>query len=223
MLQISIENVPHDELELSEENTRIRSTTEYITELLLDVKTSSKTEPAETLQSPLLYSILYSILKRYHEKLSLSSIEAIPRFRRFVILPEVRLLVQTLFSPPQIRTLSISPEVQEILEKDEYSKIVLDNVLLEIQETLDLRDENYTVNVSLEQDIEVPEWREIVVAIQVRERDYNEKMNLWEEIEEKVRAKIEQIQSRYPPKEQKIIDKIYQNLSIEIEENDTLI
>lgn len=220
MLQISIENVSHDEPEPSEENaSSIRSTTQHIIELLLDVKTGYKPEPAEIFQSQLYYSILHSILKHCHEKLS---IEAISHFRPFVIFPEARSLVQTLLPPLQIRTLSISLEVGEILDKNEYLKIVLDNALLEIQKILNLKDENYIINVSLEQDIEVPEWKEIVVSIQVRERDYNEKMNLWEEIEEKVRTKIEQIQNRYPPKERKIIDKIYQNLSIEIEENYTL-
>jgi len=114
---------------------------------------------------------------------------------------------------------NIIPEVQKVLEKNEHSKIVLDNVLAEIQETLNQRNENHIIKVTLEQDAEAPRWKEIVITVQVRERDHNSKISLWEEIEEKVGAKIEQIRNKYSPKEWKIIDKITQNLSIKLEEH----
>jgi hypothetical protein len=105
-----------------------------------------------------------------------------------------------------------------MLESDDILKTILDSLLQDIQEILESRDESYHISVSLEQDIEVPRWREILISVQVRERNYDEKMKLWENIEEMVRKKIESIRDERPKKERKIIDDINENLAIEIEE-----
>jgi uncharacterized protein YajQ (UPF0234 family) len=119
---------------------------------------------------------------------------------------------------PQVRIFSTSPEVKEMLESDDISRTIFDSILLEIQEALESSGENYRINVSLEQDLEVPEWREILISVQVKERNYDEKMKLWESIEEIVRKRIDRIRDEYPKRERKIIDGINENLAIEIEE-----
>jgi len=117
------------------------------------------------------------------------------------------------------QTSSIETEVKEMLETDEYLKTILDNVLLKIQETLELGDETYYINVSLEQDIAIPDWKDILVLVKVKKRNHNAKMRLWETIEERVREIIEQIRDKYPAAEEgEIIDRFNENLAIIIQE-----
>lgn len=112
----------------------------------------------------------------------------------------------------------LQPEVGEMLEKNGHLRIIIGNVLLQIQEIPELKDENYYIDVSLEQDIEVPGWKEVLISVQVGGRDYDDKMRLWETIEERVRTTIERIRDKCPPDERKMIDRINENLAIEIEE-----
>jgi hypothetical protein len=223
-----LEDVEGTEFEfpLERVSNEIHGATDGRLELLLDAKTLVIDETQEIigyfrkrLKESYGKSLFHFIFISHLIEKRLTGFEEtkLQSFFKPLTFPKARLIIPTIF-PPQIQSLSINPEVREILKKDEHSRIIIDNVLLEIQEIPELKDENYYINVSLEQDIEVPDWKEIVVSVQVEGRDYDDKMRLWEAIEERVRTKIEHIRDKYPAKERKIIDRINENLAIEIEE-----
>ncbi|MGQ9723592.1 MAG: hypothetical protein ACUVXA_20015 [Candidatus Jordarchaeum sp.] len=196
--------------------SRVHGTSDRRLELFLNAETSAIYESKDVIRY---FSTRSSIIRCVFKELEnlFKCVEVKPRLFEPIISTNYFLSAKTIFSPER-RTFSINPEVREILEKDELSRTILDNVLLEIQEILELRDEDYTINISLVQDIEVPEWKEILFSVQVENRNYDDKMRLWEEIEEGVRTKIEQIREKYPEDEWKIIDKINENLAIEVVE-----
>lgn len=121
---------------------------------------------------------------------------------------------------PQIRFFSITSEVRDKMRENEYLRMIIDKALIEIRDLPQLSSENYLVHASLERDIEVPDWEEIVVSIRIEERNFDEKMKLWEIIEQKIRSRIEVIRSQCVNDEQRqIIDEINQDLSVEIIES----
>jgi len=232
--QTLIEDVEKTEFEFPLESVskEIHAATDGRLELLLDAETRVIDEPQEIIGyfrkrlkesygESLFHFILISRLieKRLIEFEEIKEILKTPLFKP-ITFPRAHLIIPTIFPHPQIQSFSINPEVKEILEKDELSRLVIDNVLLEIQQTPELTYENYYINVSLEQDIEVPEWKEILVSVQVEERDFIEKMKLWETIEQKIRTKIEEIRGQCSTNEQKRkIDELNQDLAIEVIES----
>ena len=131
--------------------------------------------------------------------------------------PKAHLIIPTKFLSHIMQRLSITPEVIEKMEEDKHLRMVINNALNEVKGLLDLSNENYLIRASFEQDIEVPDWEEILVSVQIEERDFGEKMKLWEAIEEKVRSRIEDVRRQCVTDEQKrMIDEINQGLSVEV-------
>lgn len=126
----------------------------------------------------------------------------------------------TQFLYPQIRFFSITSEVRDKMRENEYLSLIIDKALIEIRDLPELSSENYLVRASLERDIEVPDWEEIVVSIRIEERNFDEKMKLWEIVEQKIRSGIEVIRSQCVTDEQRqIVDEINQDLSVEVIES----
>ena len=127
-----------------------------------------------------------------------------------------------LFEPYHIGTkfvFLITPEVRDKMKGNEHLQEVIDSVLVEISNLPELSIGNCLISVSLERDIELSDWEEILVSVQVEERSFVEKMKLWEAIEQKVRGKIEDIRGQCDTDEEKrVIDEINQDLAIEVVE-----
>lgn len=118
---------------------------------------------------------------------------------------------------PPLQTISISPEVKINLERDKFSRIIIDASVIEIIRLLE-QERNYLINVFCETDVEVPTWTEIVISVHVEKRPYEEKMRLWELLEEKVRTRIEEIRKQVSKAERKLVDKTNENLAIRLED-----
>lgn len=203
----------------------IHGATDGKVELVLDAETFTMAEQQETIEhyrklmKEAYGESLFHLFTSYLVKERLSEFEKILKSRFFetIQFSEVYPIIPTVLLGPQIKAFSISPEVREMMETNELHRTILDSVLLEIQETLELRDENYYINVSFEQDIEVPEWKEILISVKVEDMDFIEKMNLWETMEQQVRTEIEDIRNHCISDNQKrIIDEINQGLAIEV-------
>jgi hypothetical protein len=112
----------------------------------------------------------------------------------------------------------VSPEIREISELNALFNDVLTISLSEISFLLDKEEDklNYQINVKIEEDSEIPEWKETLISIKVQKRNPEDLIRLWGIVEERVRKKIESIKV----KNEEEINKINENLAIVIEELD---
>jgi len=90
----------------------------------------------------------------------------------------------------------VSPEIRGIKNKNFHK--FLNEILSEIlfQLTKFEKKDNVEINVELSRDLEVPEWREFVIAVKLLSMDYiddKEFFSLWKEIEGSVRSRISSI------------------------------
>jgi hypothetical protein len=123
---------------------------------------------------------------------------------------------------PRFRFIEFTWEIKDLIRQDRFLRSVLDKVILEIYNLESLRDENFLVAVSLDYDVEIPDWREFVLSLKIEKMGFTEKIRLWESLEQRVRAKIEEIRNEEERTTGKgeIIDRINQNLAIEVVEID---
>jgi len=113
---------------------------------------------------------------------------------------------------PLEKITEISSEIRELSEKDLHFNKIMANTLTEVDFILDKDGINYRIRVEIEEDIEVPEWKEFLILIQVSITNYKELVQLWSKISENVRNKIESIKS-----ENEIL-RGYKNFTIILEE-----
>ncbi len=112
----------------------------------------------------------------------------------------------------------VSPEIKEKSELNALFNDVLTITLSEISFLLDKEEDKlkYQINVKIEDDLEIPEWKETLISIKVHGRNHEDLIRLWGIVEERVRKKIESIKV----KNEEEITKINENLAIVIEELD---
>ena len=83
----------------------------------------------------------------------------------------------------------VSSEIQT-MAKDAYLNTMLKNAFLEIGHILDIRDCTYRIDVEVKEDIEIPEWKEIVLSVKVPKTNPDDFFQLWEIVERNVRNRI---------------------------------
>ncbi len=109
----------------------------------------------------------------------------------------------------------ISPEIKELSESNALFNDVLITALSEISFLMDKEMDklNYQIQVKIEEDLEIPEWKETLILIKVPKRNPEDLIRLWKIVEERVRKKIESIKKE----NEEEINKINENLVIVIE------
>lgn len=113
----------------------------------------------------------------------------------------------------------IQPEIRERMESDEPLRRIVDVSISELSNALEGED-SYVLDVFGESDVEVPEWNENVIRVRIGTVSFENKIKLWESLEERVRSKIEEIRKQLPPSRRRKIDAINENLSIRLETED---
>lgn len=119
-------------------------------------------------------------------------------------------IIRTDVIPTITPVTEISPEIKELSESNILFHKVLTVALSEINFLLDK--ENYKIKIRIKEDIEFPQWKEIVIDIFIKV-NYDNLIEFWTMIEEKVRNKILSI--KVENKEE--IESINKNLAIFIE------
>lgn len=104
----------------------------------------------------------------------------------------------------------ISPEIKELSESNVLFHKVLTVALSEINLLLDK--ENYKIKIRIKEDIEFPQWKEIVIDIFIK-LNYDSLIEFWTMIEEKVRNKIISIKAE----NKEDLENINKNIAIFIE------
>lgn len=109
----------------------------------------------------------------------------------------------------------VSLEIKELSESNALFNDVLMTALSEISFLLDREMDklNYQIKVKIEEDLEIPEWKETLISIKVPKRSPKDLIRLWKIVEERVRKKIESIKKE----NEEEINNINENLVIVIE------
>jgi len=110
-----------------------------------------------------------------------------------------------------------SPEIDEAIRRDKHLSIIVDVSISQITHLLS-QEENF-IHIFYERDVDVPRWKEVVISVYIKERSYDDKMRLWELIEEKVRTKIEDIRKQMSKNERRKIDRLNEKLSVRVREH----
>lgn len=113
----------------------------------------------------------------------------------------------------------IQPEIRERMESDEPLRRIVDVSISELSNALEGED-SYVLDVFGESDVEVPDWNENVIRVRIGALSFENKIKLWESLEERVRSRIEEIRKQLPPSRRRKIDAINENLSIRLETED---
>lgn len=110
----------------------------------------------------------------------------------------------------------ISPEITELSESNALFNDVLIVALSEISFLLDKEMDklNYQIKVKIEEDLEIPDWKETLISIKIPKRNPKDLIRLWKVVEKRVREKIESIKEE----NEEEINKINDNLVIVIDE-----
>jgi len=145
-----------------------------------------------------------SVLIRFFEKFILkTTVETLQKWRE-------RHTIQGIFT---------DDEIKEKMQLHLLFREIIRNSLIEVIDVLQLEnEENYVIDITSERDIELPQWIETVISIKIERRSDEDKIRLWEQIEERVRNIIERIRITAPKPERRKIDRISENLSLRVEE-----
>jgi hypothetical protein len=111
----------------------------------------------------------------------------------------------------------IYPEVREHMKSDEQLRKIIDASVIELSNALE-DEESYYLDIFEETDVDVPAWNENVIRVRTGTMNFENKMKLWERLEERVRSKIEEIRKQLPPNKRRKIDAMNESLSIRLEE-----
>lgn len=113
----------------------------------------------------------------------------------------------------------IHPEVREDMKSDEQLRRIIDASVIELSNALEDED-SYYLDVFEETDADVPRWNENVIRVRIGTVNFENKIKLWERLEERVRSKIEEIRKQFPPNKRKKVDTLNESLSIRLETED---
>lgn len=110
------------------------------------------------------------------------------------------------------RFTDISPEVKEMAKNKEFNQ-VFTSALYEINCFLDRNNIAYTINAKVEEDIEFPEWKDVVVSVKIQQNNPERVFQIWETIEENIENRMSKLKD-----ETGAIKEKYEKLVVVVEE-----
>lgn len=107
----------------------------------------------------------------------------------------------------------------EILRKknrDDHFGIIIEEVKSIIEKMPALQDEDYSAEIRLIHDVELPDWEQTIIKFKIDNKTFDEKMVLWDEIDNQLREVIKDkaVRKGISPSR---IDEINRNLFVDIE------
>jgi hypothetical protein len=117
------------------------------------------------------------------------------------------------------RGIVIHPEIRQHMNSDEHLRKIIDTSVIELSDALKDED-SYILDVFEESDADVPKWNENIIRVRIGKVNFEDKIRLWENLEEKVRCKIEEIRKQLPPNKRRKVDAVNESLSIRLETED---
>jgi hypothetical protein len=114
----------------------------------------------------------------------------------------------------------LSGDIKSLLIRDELFTEVVSQVLYEIKNLPALSGLKPWIRIFISKDMEIPDWEEVVVSVGVKNKGFDETMEIWEEIEKKVEEVINKIKATIPSREtyedKSHITEIDEKLSVEV-------
>jgi len=113
------------------------------------------------------------------------------------VIPTVRLPLVSLAN------IEIHPKVKELSSKDELLNYILYNIIQDVNTILKNTDCEYKISIDYSEDFEDPEWTHANVIILIDDEDYDQVLDLWEEVSTKVDEYFDMLRMKtqaYPSK-----------------------
>ena len=106
--------------------------------------------------------------------------------------------------------------VEYILYGNKFYKYIIETTIEEIKRFLEDKVKcKFKIKVFVVSDLEIQEWRELIFSIKIKDKEIENLFDIWDEIGLLVKNKIMEIKKISTNK--KIIDQIYEKISIEFE------
>ncbi len=115
--------------------------------------------------------------------------------------------------PPTVPPLEKIGEIKALLSKDKILMEIIDEIKETVDSLLVPTNKEYKTKIFLRRDIEIPDWEEIVFSVEMRERNFKEINELWNEISDRTEAIMELGESIYGKEE---ISRVDEEISIEV-------
>ena len=95
--------------------------------------------------------------------------------------------------------------VEKILQEDnEYLSMILHESLRNVISYLNKKGKKFHLGVYLSKEPEVPQWQGFTILVNVDYKDFDEKMSLWKDIENKIAKIFDRFKTEYPESLRKI-------------------
>ncbi len=95
-------------------------------------------------------------------------------------------------------TLNIASEVEDMLKSDKIVREITDIAIKQIDRIISNKELDYVANLFLSSDPEIEGLRELVISIHVKEESFDERMEIWDLIDSKIKEEIEALRGKYP-------------------------
>lgn len=106
---------------------------------------------------------------------------------------------------PEIHGFCDKEVVEKILQEDnEYLSVILHESMQNIISYLNKKGKKFHLGVYLSTEPEVPQWQGFTIIVNVDYKDFDEKMSLWKDIENKIAKIFDRFKTEYPESLRKI-------------------
>jgi len=108
----------------------------------------------------------------------------------------------------------IETDAERMLKENPILYQVTEKIGRIIQEIVDKDDR---IEISLYSDIELPEWNDFTISVKVRNRTFDERIDLWKKIEDEVESILKEMKATSPQYTDEI-ESVNGNLTVIVEE-----
>ncbi|MBS7631643.1 hypothetical protein KEJ47_08795 [Candidatus Bathyarchaeota archaeon] len=132
--------------------------------------------------------------------------------------------------PLRMHTSLIEERIEELfpkmsLDAEVQNKIFTDFLFADVLKAVEVRIRSFVHSYSLKmsfnilsrRDIEVPEWRKIILGVDAPDLDFDQKMAIWDKIDAEVRQAIHEVEQRVSGSDKDRVKAINRNLFIRME------
>lgn len=141
------------------------------------------------------------------------SIESIPKER--TVIPYTKLVKEK--EKVKFPKFVITQEIQNKIVSDSLFRDIFRAIEITVKGFVTTYPSKIDLTASLHTDLEIPEWKKVVLGINAPGVDFDQKMTLWDIIDAKIREAIAEIMQHAGPSERRSIEDINRNLFTRME------
>ncbi len=151
-------------------------------------------------------------LEQKDEGISLSTEEEEIKPEIYTFLP---IIGETKIEIIESKTDKLTEEAKNLLSQDEILMNIVNEIIDIACNVVNSTNKEYRTHIFLSEDMEIPGWKHLVFSVEVREENYDNILNLWDEVENRVEEIMKAKKEVYG---EKVISPINEKISVEVEE-----